>query len=58
MSGSAHAEWAISSETIDYTHKFAQFIGCSAENGQVFKECLRSKTSDELLKATTKFVNF
>ncbi|KAI6190598.1 Carboxylic ester hydrolase [Aphelenchoides bicaudatus] len=56
MSGSAHAMWAISPESIDYTHQFGKFIKCPVESGQLFKECLNKKTSDEMLKATTEFI--
>lgn len=56
MSGSSNAVWSVSDETIDYTQKFAQQINCPFDDGQKFKECLRSKSTDELLSETSLFV--
>lgn len=55
MSGSSNAVWAVSDETIDYTHKFAKHIGCSVDE---LRECLLTKSTDFLLEKTEEFVSF
>ena len=57
MSGSTYVEWGNSKRVIGVSKRLAKDLGCpDTAHSRTLKECIKSKSTDEILKAADNLV--
>jgi hypothetical protein len=58
MSGALYAEWTTTNRVVETSEKLAEELKCLNKDSEKVKECIKTKTVDEIQDAVEKLVNF